>query len=124
MIYLIEMKMPYTRVRAFKIGSTSNIETRMKQYRTHNPYIELLATIEFDDLSDREAESAYHDMMLDSSEVFRQFGERRNSEWFEVIDKNIIKRVEDYCFYAIENIAEGITEEEADRITERVKELF
>lgn len=75
-----------------KIGYSSNIEERMKEYATHNPSYELIGVRE----GDKEFEKFFHNR-------FKEF--RLRNEWFEY--KDII--VEDFLNYKdkIYNYPEG-----------------
>lgn len=89
--------MPYGRVVGFKVGYTNrDIKERLKQYRTHNPYVKLIGTID----GTEEEEKEFHRKM-ENFDLFFQVG---RTEWFEALDRTLIKGIENGGFNYLNTI--------------------
>lgn len=106
MIYLMENKMPYGRIVAFKVGFTEDNHQKQREiaYRTHNPYAKIIDTAE----GSKETEREYHEIMKTFCDKFNRVG---RTEWFEVLDRKLIRDIETKGLEAIESLMTELVEE-------------
>ena len=68
----------------FKVGYTSNLAKRMKQYHTHNADIVLLETIETKAKTKHQLETAIHEELTQMGYTFKLINDGTLTEWFFV----------------------------------------
>jgi hypothetical protein len=69
----------------FKVGFTSNIDARIKQYTTHNPECECVSIIRTQVKSKRNIEKIFHDEIQKRGYIFTTAViDGKTTEWFRV----------------------------------------
>ena len=90
MIYMVVNKEQH----AVKIGYTNNIERRMHEYKTHDPFVKM---IDYFTTGDLKKDYAIEQLAHDEMDTMKKLTRISNTEWY-IMDKKTYKKFTEKTF--------------------------